>query len=981
MKHLLIITFLFSLLLIGNKTQAENNGPISVEITGNWSDQEGFRPLLQVREPELTNEEVKVFTQELNLPEGNYSVSFEYNNINDRSSGRAIGNQYESFNGFEINGRKHVLKFTKASEGEGIYRAQTAFQIKGDQVTRLKLAVRSTRPLRTWLKGNSIPLDNNAFFAVKSDTEEKEYLLVRGIPFQVRKTNTLIYAPWFRVSDQPWSGDRGSLKPWSNGMHFNLEGIEAEKIHFLGMIHNVDIANGSWYRDHNDYGFAHYVGDQAGEIILSYTDEQIKDTIPLIFGFNLWYGRPWDMLWQDQTYHHSHTRNHDKELFSGRDYPRDLIRNNVSLVDGVRMMGSASHNTRYIFSLDIEGKSVKSIKINGTDDMHGYPLISGITVESASNPKMLSNLPAISTKTGNTLALDMKYIADQTYQNSNEKIQHLLYTSLDELPDLIIPEIPEGYFGPRYDFRGTREAIYTATYLYRNGPEVGAKIADSGTGCGSSIASKRIALYTLGIGVWWEYHYLFDNLQDWFRLYKTREPGNLPGRGSAWSRGIGALMREALGFGYGKYIHTYTHWLDSCLMNENPPHWIRVPYIGTPRNTRQVGDILETGNRENDGHGICMMGRYMTYHWLGHDKQWNQNHWEATKASVDWIQWQLDTDTIFPGEDKDILYTNSECGNYEFFGSYNCLHGIKLAIKMAEDLGKTEEVLSWTKLHDQLEQGILDNLVESSDFGPVWHTKPENNWNDDGQKMVHLNLASDGFTYTPLQDYARGDKQDARFLEIDRNSYRYLMNRNKDYNYLRMYGYGQGWMTQAALLLDEMEDAEQFINMMVTHCYLPRLEGWTAPEGIMLHKSGEMWLPVNGYTGQDSHLAGSMKALRLMLGIDDNDMDHLRLVPRYPASWNQMAIKDCPVLTGKQRQKISYTYQRDTNGQSFMYSFTEPVGSMSLRLGPIPEDKKVTHASLNGKDIDFENLRSGDSRWIWIHNLKRQEGTVEIFYD
>jgi hypothetical protein len=83
--------------------------------------------------------------------------------------------------------------------------------------------------------------------------------------------------------------------------------------------------------------------------------------------------------------------------------------------------------------------------------------------------------------------------------------------------------------------------------------------------------------------------------------------------------------------------------------------------------------------------------------------------------------------------------------------------------------------------------------------------------------------------------------------------------KDKNYTCLRSYGYGQGMMTQAALLLDEMNDAENFINLLVTHCYLPRLEGWTAPEGIILHKSGEYWVPVNGYLGQDSHLADSQK--------------------------------------------------------------------------------------------------------------------------
>jgi hypothetical protein len=167
---------------------------------------------------------------------------------------------------------------------------------------------------------------------------------------------------------------------------------------------------------------------------------------------------------------------------------------------------------------------------------------------------------------------------------------------------------------------------------------------------------------------------------------------------------------------------------------------------------------------------------------------------------------------------------------------------------------------------------------------------------------------------------------------------------------------------------------------MVDHCYLSHLEGWTAPEGIILHKSGEFWTPVNGYMGQDSHLADSQKALRLMLGIDDNNSDHLRIIPRFPASWNQTSISDFPVLTGSKRQKIKYTYTRDVTGQVFNFGFESPVTNMSLRLGPIPAGKEILKATLNGQMVMFENLFSGDSRWIWIKDLSGKQGEVKIQY-
>jgi hypothetical protein len=49
-------------------------------------------------------------------------------------------------------------------------------------------------------------------------------------------------------------------------------------------------------------------------------------------------------------------------------------------------------------------------------------------------------------------------------------------------------------------------------------------------------------------------------------------------------------------------------------------------------------------------------------------------------------------------------------------------------------------------------------------------------------------------------------------------------------------------------------------------------------------------------------------------------------------------------------------------------------------LGPLPAGKIVSGASFNGHKVAFDNLESGDSRWIWIKDIGGKEGEVEIFY-
>jgi len=368
----------------------------------------------------------------------------------------------------------------------------------------------------------------------------------------------------------------------------------------------------------------------------------------------------------------------------------------------------------------------------------------------------------------------------------------------------------------------------------------------------------------------------------------------------------------------------------------------------------------------------------MTWHWKGRPREWNERRWCATEAAVEWVQWQLDHDTLYPGARKDVLFTDSECahGDYDIYSTYNCLHGVKLSIRMAEQLGKTETAEKWRRLHRRLQKGILAHLVRRTDAGPIWHTEEMCDWQDHAHMLAHLHLAADGDTYTPLQDDER-DELERACLEVSRNSYRYLM-RDKNYDCLRMYGYGQGMMAQAALLLDEMEDAAKFLELMVSRCWQPHLGGWAAPEGIMLHPSGKYYLPVNGYSGQDSHLADSVKALRVALGFDDNDPTHLRLVPRLPAAWTHVGIEHFPVLTGESRQLCAYTYTREAPKQEFEFRFERPVGQLSVRLGPIPAGKELAAVSFNGREHPARRFSSGDSRWVWLENLSGSQGRIGL---
>jgi hypothetical protein len=544
-------------------------------------------------------------------------------------------------------------------------------------------------------------------------------------------------------------------------------------------------------------------------------------------------------------------------------------------------------NARFVYSLQIDDRPLRRIRVTGSDALHDYPLISAVTLETAESPDGLATLPDIAQQWDHAAADTLSDVRSAQWRDAIKKLQETIYVSESQLPRMSEPEVPEQYFGPRYSFEGTQEALYAATYLYRNGPECGTHVADSGNACNSKTANRMTAWYTHNTGVWVGIDSMYGSLQRWFELYQSRNPGELPGTGEAWSRGIGELMRESMAFGYDKFIDSYIGWLDRSLFNDaTPPHWVRAPGSGSQSPDYRVvvhGNLRETGNRENDGHGICMWGRYMAWHWKGQPREWAETHFNATEAAVKWIQYQLDTDSVYPGTRKDVLYTESECAHqgYDIYSTYNCLHGVRLSARMARATGRNRQADEWEQLEQRLRAGILKELVEDSADGPIWHTDPTCDWQDNAHKLVPIHLASDGDTFTPREEWQQRSAEDRAILETTINSYKSLL-KTRNFDFLRAYGYGQGFMLQAALLLDEMQDATKLADLMVTRAYLPHMARWCAPEGILQHPSGKFWMPMNGYAGQDSHLADSVKALRLMLGVDDNRPGELHLVPRFP---------------------------------------------------------------------------------------------------
>jgi hypothetical protein len=239
-----------------------------IDITGNWQESEGFLPYIKTREPALESGELKIFTQELSLSKGDYTICFEYEQSYDKTDGGSLENNFKNFNGFKINSLVNTLNFNVDSIDKNIFWAEKKITISEvGKTLKLELAIHNTRVIRTWISGSNFKTVNQHFFAVDPG-KIKECLLVRGIPFLVRKSENRLIAAGLDKSLV--DTDRGSLAPWKKGMNFNLDGTAVSRLHFLGMIHQVDIANGSWYSPKGDNGYSHFIGDKVGDITITF---------------------------------------------------------------------------------------------------------------------------------------------------------------------------------------------------------------------------------------------------------------------------------------------------------------------------------------------------------------------------------------------------------------------------------------------------------------------------------------------------------------------------------------------------------------------------------------------------------------------------------------------------------------------------------------------------------------------------------------
>ncbi|MGB9608746.1 MAG: hypothetical protein ACPL7E_09430, partial [bacterium] len=289
----------------------------------------------------------------------------------------------------------------------------------------------------------------------------------------------------------------------------------------------------------------------------------------------------------------------------------------------------------------------------------------------------------------------------------------------------------------------------------------------------------------------------------------------------------------------------------------------------------------------------------------------------------------------------------------------------------AESVGKMEKAREWRERAGKMRKAIERNyIVVEPKYGKVW-TLSSSGWPNHSTVLGPLILHADRRGFLPLKD-------DPDWAQFNLAAYHRLIDSYKPFGFYGVaMGYGQGFITQSALLLDKMKDATKMLEWMAREIYDPKYEPYITPEGCEVSDNGRYWHRT-GDLGNGVQEAEIVKTLRIVIGIDNPKPGNLRLIPRIPYGWNRMEIKDYPVwLEGGVKTGLEYRLVREGKGMKMEIKADKQLPSIEIRIGPFSEKPSQGEGNADGKRLRGKLEKSGDSWWIWFKSPSARK--IEIW--
>lgn len=705
--------------------------------------------------------------------------------------------------------------------------------------------------------------------------------------------------------------------------------------------YSLHTQSGAWslpsygWHDPRDLSYRFFVGDELGRIRVTYADGT-EQVFPLLLGEGVWWGRAF--------YDFNEPFSDDARLrqaFAGalRLYPAK------ALADG-----------NYVAVIDPGPVAIRSIAIENSPAKQGTLVVKGITVETSDAAGITEGteltagvFPAEFEQFVRTRAL-RPLAADQTQAEQRlNRLKSALYTTDAQFRGLrVAPSSPQGYAGPQVAFSGSVYAEILSNVFRYNLADITAKIDAEG----------MYHTSTKGAILWGGYRGIGTFRRNEGRYYGVSYTRDM-GRSLGELAQLGDLSAAERCADYDLRI-ARRYASDPALRYKGvqlPPHW------------SMVANDPHANSFENDGQGLTILFLYKLWQREPDRAAWLRARWPDVKAAGDWILWQFAHPEI-SGAKNGLLHTTGESANGDGYSVYPdaiCMHALRDLAVMADSIGDNQSAAAWRERAAKMQAAITAGyIVNDPKYGHVW-TLAFSNWTHKGSVLGPLIFQAGDQGFAP-------EDGNPQWRAVNEATYQRLIDSYKPFGfYGQSMGYGQGFVTQSALLLDRMRDATTMLDWAAKEIYVPRLEqlgmgSYVVPEGVQIDPTGRYWYHI-GDLGNGVQEAEIVKMLRLVMGVDDTHPERLQLFPRMPYDWNEIAVSKYPVVfaaAGKlETAHLEYRLRRADNRMELHVSADKNLGPVVVRLGPFAARPTAASVRVNGAAPAMATAeKSGDSWWL-----------------
>lgn len=756
------------------------------------------------------------------------------------------------------------------------------------------------------------------------ESESNEEILVKHIPFKVQRENRVIT-------------ELGSPIPFHG---------RCEALLFLGMATRAGEGSEWWgpYERNYDHTKRLFFGDRIGQIHVVYEDDS-QEMASVIFGVNAWI---YDLFEPVKDWEKDNVKpwfGPHREPFASDPEAEKLRRAALHMIENDG--DNAEKGSKWIFCFRTRPeKTIKEIVLEDERCKRAGFVVSAVTGLRAGE-KTDSSWPVV----------DADFFARRDYAGDVDRLSRRLYQYEDDLPEEDTLWQGDGFDAPDIRFSGCKYAgIMTNVYRANIMDMAYDKVDDSGRTHTSSKGAPYFGCY-MGFGTW------------------------VPGQGSyyneMWSRDVGRTITEVAHAGYLDRVARCVEDLHVQLYNPatryQVPNWKRIANLTEANGERW----LSVQCKENDGHAALMIAIYTYYRKSGVGRKWLEERRKPLYDAVNWIFWQMEN----PEESNfdRVLYSESEASNqswggYDLFSNAQCIFGLCGYAMMFDDLKERELAERCRAAAGTLWKGCLERFGQKHfKYGLVLTDTTDDGWTWEYKRFAPLFLMADIFGYD-----VRTDNKEL-FDLMDRT-----FSAQKDEYYApeagRQMGYGQGYLTEAAILLDRYDELTECAEAAAKFCYHHTDHPYIVPEGVVLHGSKRCWFR-NSDLGNAVQQGEIIKVIRLLIGIDDLSPDRgLRLIPRLPDTFDTLEAKQYPVLAsceeGKMTVAVDMSFKREDGGYRLTLNSAHALHLDQVRVGPFSKDREIEHILCSECSGSREEIIAG-RKFVYL-NIGKEVAALDI---